>query len=212
MNEAGGYTILPDETLIEYARNEDLAAFNVLVERYQRLVFAVCSRLLLDPQHAEDVTQETFIRAYTALDQYYGGSFRAWLLRIATNRSYDLLRHSQRRPADSYEAQTVESEPQWSSEPLSPDPAQFASRAALSDHLERALAQLPADQRLAVLLHDVHGYPYDEIAETMAVSLGTVKSRLSRGRARLRELIRQDERARELFESVGRHLNSDDVS
>jgi RNA polymerase sigma-70 factor (ECF subfamily) len=83
-------------------------------------------------------------------------------------------------------------------------------RQALGSRLEHALDQLAEDQRLAVLLFDVHGYDYEEIAQIAAVSLGTVKSRLSRGRARLRELLKADTASRELFDSVRRHISDDD--
>lgn len=201
----------PDEELVASALNGDLAAFNRLVERYQRLVFAVCLRLLRDPGLAEDVTQEAFVRAYSALDQFQGGAFRPWLLRIATNRAYDVLRYHHRRPSESLEAQVVEQEPRWSVESPPDDPEDFAGRAELSRRLEAALAALPEDQRLVVLLHDVHGYQYEEIARITDVSLGTVKSRLSRARARLRDILRSDDRSRELLESVGRQLNDEEA-
>ncbi len=197
---------------IARAQRGDLAAFNLLVEQYERLVFAVSFRLLRDRQQAEDVTQETFIRAYSSIRQYHGGSFRAWLTRIATNRCYDVLRSLQRRPAASLDAQVVEQEPQWSVEPVPDDPERVAMRWELGRRLELALDLLPEDQRLVVLLYDVHGYAYEEIAEIASVSLGTVKSRLSRARARLRDTLRADKDARELFESVGRHLSDDDAA
>jgi RNA polymerase sigma-70 factor (ECF subfamily) len=211
VKECGPILVDPAERqLIVRAQNGDIAAFNQLVERYERLVFAVAFRLLRDRQHAEDVTQDAFIRAYTALSQFNGVSFKAWLTRIATNRCYDVLRGFQRRPAESLDAQLVEAEPRWSLEPVPDDPEQSMLRQALGTHLEQALDQLPEEQRLAVLLYDVHGYDYDEIAQIAAVSLGTVKSRLSRGRARLRDLLKADTGSRELFESVRRHISDDD--
>lgn len=200
----------PDDSLIAAARGGDLAAFNVLVERYERLVYAICLRLLRDPHLAEDVTQETFIRAYGAIASFEGGPFRSWLARIATNRSYDTLRYQRRRPAESLEAQVVEVEPRWSVEPPVDDPERFAARSELSRRLEAALEYLTEDQRLVVLLHDVHGYPYDEIAEITGASIGTVKSRLSRARARLREVLRADAGSRELLEAVSRQLSDDE--
>lgn len=199
-----------DAVLIDAARTGDLDAFNRLVERYERLVYAVCLRLLHERESAEDLTQETFIRAYSALDHYEGGSFRAWLIRIATNRSYDLLRYQQRRPAQSLEAQVVEAEPRWSTEPVAIDPLQHVAQRELGERLERALQSIPEEQRLIVMLYDIHGYSYDEIAEVTTTSLGTIKSRLSRARARLRQELRADERSRELFEAVSRQLYSDD--
>ncbi len=199
-----------ERRLISSAQRGDLEAFNQLVEQYERLVFAVALRLLRDYQHAEDVTQDAFLRAYSSLSQYSGGSFRAWLTRIATNRCYDLLRATQRRPAQSLDEQEFEEEPRWSVEPLPDDPERLAMRTALGRRLDVALDLLPEDQRLVVLLYDVHGYDYEEIAQIAGISLGTVKSRLSRARARLRDLLKADKDSRELFDAVRRHLSDDD--
>ncbi len=199
-----------ERRLISSAQRGDLEAFNQLVEQYERLVFAVALRLLRDYQHAEDVTQDAFLRAYSSLSQYRGGSFRAWLTRIATNRCYDLLRATQRQPAQSLDEQAFEEEPRWSVEPLPDDPERLAMRTALGRRLDVALDLLPEDQRLVVLLYDVHGYDYEEIAQIAGISLGTVKSRLSRARARLRDLLKADKNSRELFDAVRRHLSDDD--
>lgn len=199
-----------DQRLVHQAREGDLEAFNQIVDWYQGLVYSVCLRILGNAAKAEDATQETFIKAYTSLDQYRGGSFKSWLTRIATNACYDLLRAERRRPAASLEAQPVETEPSWSVEPESEDPDRFAARSQLSGYLEQALGQLPDDQRVAIVLYDVNGYSYEEIAGIVDASLGTVKSRISRGRSRLREILRADEGSKELFDSVWRQ--SDDES
>lgn len=208
---AAGATGLPTDTdLADAARGGDLAAFNRLVDRHQRVVYAVCRRLLGDPDLADDATQDTFIRAYTALHQFDGPSFRPWLLRIATNRCYDLLRQHRRRPAESLDAALDAGDPGWAADSGVADPEREAGRRELGRRLEAALGILDPDQRLVVVLHDVHGFPYDEIAEIARVPLGTVKSRLNRGRARLREVLRQDAGARELLEAVSRQLNGDE--
>jgi RNA polymerase sigma-70 factor, ECF subfamily len=197
-----------EQQLIASARDGDLEAFNQIVDHYQALVFRVCYRILGDRGQAEDATQDTFIKAYSAFGQYQGGSFKSWLLRIATNRCYDMIRSERRRPAASLDAQPVESEPTWSTEPGTENPDSFANRSQLSEHLEHALQKLSYEQRTAVILFDIHGYRYEEIAEITGASLGTVKSRISRGRIRLREILRANEGARELFDAVYRH--SDD--
>lgn len=179
-----------DERLVQNAQRGDLSSFNTIVTRHERIVFNVCLRLLYDSALAEDATQDTFIKAWTAIDSFRGGSVRAWLLRIATNRCYDLLRAKGRRPADSLDAETFEAEPEWSSQSgIAEHPEDHASRRELSSFLERALAQLPDDQRLVIILSDVHGNSYEEIAAITGVAVGTVKSRISRARGRLRELI-----------------------
>lgn len=198
-----------DQQLIARARGGDLDAFNQIVDWYQSLVYRVSLRILGDSGRAEDATQDTFIKAYAAIDQYQGGSFKSWLMRIATNRCYDMIRAERRRPAASLDAQPVESEPTWSVEPVAENPDSFASRSQLSDYLERALQELTVDQRTAVVLFDIHGYSYEEIAGITGATLGTVKSRISRGRIRLRELLRSDERSRELFDSVWRQSGDD---
>lgn len=194
-----------EQHLIASARGGDLDAFNQIVDQYQAMIYRVCLRILRDAGRAEDATQDTFIKAYSSLDQYKGGSFKSWLARIATNRCYDVLRSERRRPADSLDSEPVESEPTWSIEPAAEDPDSYAGRSQLSAYLERALGELPDDQRTAIILADIHGYRYEEIAETVGASIGTVKSRISRARSRLRDVLRADHEARELFGSVLRH-------
>lgn len=189
-----------DERLIAAAQHGDLDAFNQIVDRHQRAVFNVCLRLLRDVAMAEDATQDAFLRAWAAVDRFHGGAVRPWLLRIATNRAYDLLRVRARRPTDSLDLELAEGAPRWTSQAAPTEtPDAFAVRAELSVALERALATLPDDQRLAIILTDVHGYGYDEVATITGVAVGTVKSRVSRGRARLREELQREPAKRELF-------------
>ncbi len=179
-----------DETdLIARSRQGDLDAFNRLVERYQRPVYNLCLRMLTAPQAAEDATQDAFIAAYRALDSFRGGSFRAWLFRIATNACYDELRRRRSRPTLSLdEPQGAEQRPIDLPHP-GPTLEEHAQSLELARYLQEALAALPADQRLAVVLCDVQGFDYSEIAGITGVSLGTVKSRIARARARLRSLL-----------------------
>lgn len=194
-----------DERLILRAQQGDLIAFNHLVTRHERAVFSVCLRLLADASLAEDVAQDTFIRAWGAIGSFQGAVVRPWLLRIATNRSYDLLRARSRRPASSLDAELFEVEPEWTSQAVAVEgPEAHAARTELSGYLEQALMTLPDDQRLAIVLSDVQGYGYDEIAEICGVAVGTVKSRISRGRSRLRDVLRSSDKHRELFERFPR--------
>lgn len=194
-----------DERLIRKAQNGDLPSFNALVTRHERAVFGVCLRMLRETSAAEDATQDTFVKAWTSIDTFRGGLVRAWLLRIASNRCLDVLRSQGRRPASSLDAEPVESEPVWTTQSAGEHPESFAARSELSSHLERALSALPDDQRLAIILSDVHGHPYDEVATITGVAVGTVKSRISRARARLRDEISADPAAAELFERFLRH-------
>lgn len=187
-----------DEHLLQNAQRGDLPSFNAVVTRHERAVYGLCLRMLRDTDAAEDAAQDTFIRAWTAIDSFRGGLVRPWLMRIATNRCYDIVRAKNRRPAESLDAQLFEVEPEWTSQ-ASPEehPESFTARVELSAVLERALATLPDDQRLVILLSDVHGHPYDEVAEITGVAIGTVKSRISRARARLRDVLLEDDATRE---------------
>jgi RNA polymerase sigma-70 factor (ECF subfamily) len=197
-----------DEALVRAAQAGDLEAFNQLVTRHERPVFNVALRLLRDVGLAEDATQDTFIRAWQNIGTFQTGSVRSWLYKIATNRAYDMLRASARRPAGSLEAEPVEIEPIWTSGGQGEEaPDAHTLRRELSIYLERALTALPEDQRMVVLLVDVQGLDYHEVADTLGTALGTVKSRLSRARAKIRQALTDDETARELFE---RYLRLED--
>ncbi|MHB8644854.1 MAG: RNA polymerase sigma factor [Thermomicrobiales bacterium] len=190
-----------DEALVHAAQQGNLDAYNRLVRAHERQAYAVALRLLRRPELAEDATQDAFIQAYRALDTFRGGFFRAWLMRIVTNRCYDMLRAATRRAADSLDDQMFEAEPHWSSIAAPDDPLGRATQAELGRLLEGALATLPEDQKLTVILCDVQGYTYEEAAEITGVALGTVKSRLSRARSALRAIVRGQEQFAEYLRS-----------
>lgn len=192
-------TLRSDESLALLAQKGDLDAFNELVARHERTMFNTALRLLRDVAAAEDATQDAFIRAWTNIHQFRGGEVRPWLARIVTNRCYDLLRTKSRRPTDSLDAELVEVEPRWSSQSGEEGPEALALRRELSIHLERALHALPDDQRVVVLLSDVQGMSYQEVADATDAALGTVKSRLSRARGRLRDVLATEPETMELF-------------
>lgn len=180
-----------EERLVAEARAGSLDAFNTLITRHERVTFGLAYRLLGDAAAADDITQESLVSAWSNLSSFRGGAFKSWLLRIVANRAYDELRRRRRRPADSLDAAPVEDTPQWTSQTLAEAPDEFALRQELSDHLARGLQRLPEDQRLVVVLSDVYGHSYEEIATIAGINLGTVKSRLSRARSRLRDELRQ---------------------
>ena len=186
---------LPDEAaVIARAAAGDRTAFAQLMEHYQRACYGLAWRLLGDPDQAADATQDAFIHAYKAIGSYRGGIFRSWLLRITANASYDILRRAQRRPSSPLP------DPDEGAPEL-PDlgavnPESEATKSELYRHLEVALRRLPVDQRTAVVLCDVYGMDYNEVAAMTESALGTVKSRIHRGRLRLRELMAEH---RELF-------------
>ena len=187
---------LPDEeALVARAVGGDRSAFARLAEHYQSACYGLAWRLLGDGDQAADATQDALIHAYQAIGRYRGGIFRSWMLRITANASYDILRRQQRRPT------TTLPDPDAGELEL-PDagavnPVAEAGRSELYRHLDAALRLLPIDQRTAVVLCDVYGMDYNEVADATGSALGTVKSRIHRGRLRLRELMSPH---RELFE------------
>jgi RNA polymerase sigma factor (sigma-70 family) len=180
--------------LLAAARAGDSAAFNHLVLRFQDAVYTLCYRLTGNADDAADATQEAFLSAYRNLGAYRGGLFRSWLFRIASNCAYDLLRHRKRRPATSLDHAPRESDDGGAAPALDlPDPGPGPEGAALRQELEAVIQQglltLPEEQRLAVVLCDLYGFDYAAIAAATEVELGTVKSRINRGRRRLRDYL-----------------------
>jgi RNA polymerase sigma-70 factor (ECF subfamily) len=176
-------------SLIKAAQGGKLPAFNQLVLQYQGLAYNVAYRILGNPDAAADATQDSFLKAYRALGQFRGGSFKAWLLRIVTNACYDQLRQMQRRPTDSLDDMEIEPDHDATLVDAGEGPEDLALRGELGDLMQALIGELPADQRITLVLSDIQGFSYQEIAEVTEVSVGTVKSRLSRGRAKLREAL-----------------------
>ena len=179
---------VPD--LVQRAQGGEIAAFNTLVIRHQNAAYSLAFRFLRTREAAEDVTQEAFVRAWRAIDTFRGDRFRSWLLRIVANAARDELRRRKRRPQRSLD-ETWDDPDIASIDPVEPGlgPQERAEQTELRGVLERALAELPEEWRMVVLLSDVHGMSYEEIADAVDAPLGTVKSRLSRARARLRQLL-----------------------
>ena len=178
-----------EEAAIQLALHQDVNAFNRLVEAYERLAYSVAYRMLRDEEQAADAVQESFIKAYRALHTFQGGSFKSWLMRIVTNTCYDALRARKRRDTSNLDdLPEGEEYAAYLTDPAE-SPAAFAERMELNQLIEQAIAALPDDQRLVILLCDVHGYAYEEIAEITGVPMGTVKSRISRARGKLREYL-----------------------
>ena len=180
---------MDEASLIRAAQGGSLPAFNQLILQYQSLAYNVAYRVLGDPDTAADATQEGFLKAYRALPGFRGGSFKAWLLRIITNTCYDALRFERRRPAASLDDLEVEADHVPELVQHEADPLELALRSELGEAIQQAIQRLPEDQRVTLVLADVEGLAYQEIAEITGVQLGTVKSRLSRARVRLRDLL-----------------------
>src|SRR5262245_51531923 len=184
-----------ERRLVEVAQRGDVESFNGLVRLYEGRVYNLCYRMLGDTDSAADAAQDAFLSAFRNLRSFRGGSFRSWMLRIATNTCYDALRARKRRPAVSLDLETDdenESSPlQIADSAESPD--DFALRRELAAAIQHGLTILPDEQRIVLILSDIQGLAYEEIAQITASNLGTVKSRLSRGRARLREVLKAGE-------------------
>ncbi len=170
-----------DRALLERAANGDERSFADLMQRHEQKIFALTYRIVGNRTDALDATQDTFINVFRRAGDFRGDSaFSTWIYRIAVNASKDLIRKRNRLP--------------FPEEDL-PEPS--SSAPSTEDHvgnridLTQALERLPDDYREAVLLFDVCGVPYEEIASLTGAALGTVKSRISRGRRRLAQLMEQ---------------------
>lgn len=188
-----------EEELIARSQRGDVAAFNQLVLHYQQIVYGAVYRLVGDPDTAADVTQDAFLAAFRAIHSYRGGaSFRAWLLRIGSNMACDHWRRVQRHPAESLEFLTEEDEAHspevlnaLASTGVEGNPEETLLTQELQIVIQQGLEKIPLDQRVAVVLCDVQGLSYEEVAEATQTTIGTVRSRISRGRARLRTYLYQ---------------------
>lgn len=176
--------------VIKEAQKGSMAAFNQLVMAYQGTAYNVAYRVIGNGDAAADACQDAFLKAYQAIKQYRGGSFKSWLLRIVTNACYDQLRYKSRRPATSLEDMTENSDDHNESLIDTEErPEESVLRGELSGVIQLGINHLPEDQRVVLVLSDVQGFSYQEIAEIVDQPLGTVKSRLSRGRQRLRDFL-----------------------
>jgi len=184
--------LMDEQELISRSKDGDVEAFNLLVEQYQRLVYNLALRMLGNAEAAEDASQDTFLSAYKAIGKFRGGSFKSWVLRIAANSCHDKQRVSRRYRVVSLDTLLLETGdlPQANN---TESPEDYALRRELGRFLNEGLAHLPEDQRLVVILSDVQGLSYEEVAQVTSSSLGTVKSRLNRGRTRLRDFLLQRE-------------------
>ena len=179
--------------LVQSAQSGDLDSFNTLILHYQDRVFNTALRILGDEDIAQDAAQEAFISAFRSIATFRGGSFKAWLLRTVTNACYDELRRQKRRPTTPLEPETNDGEemdsPRWLADPNMTPSEQFEAD-ELEHAIQHCLDTLPVDFRTVVVLADVQGMDYSEVATAARVPLGTIKSRLARARLRLRECLR----------------------
>lgn len=181
-----------EQALIQNAQRGSLDAFNALVLHYQDSVFNAALRILGDEDQAADAAQDAFLSAFKSIASFRGGSFKAWLMRTVTNACYDELRRKKRRPTTPLEPDTDNGEemdsPKWLADPaLTPD--QQIEADEVEHAIQHCLDNLPLEFKTVVVMADIQGMDYAEVASAIRVPLGTIKSRLARARLRLRECL-----------------------
>lgn len=185
---------LDELAIIHRASSGDLEAFNVLVDRYQSLLFRIALRMLADEDDAADATQLAWVSAFRNLGGFRGGNLRTWLARVVINTCYDEIRRQHRRhesPLTHVDAGGEEIDTDcWLADPA-PGLEQLVDTKEFEHALSDCLQSLPAVYRTMLVLVDIEGLSYEEAAAAARVPLGTVRSRLARARLALREQLRQ---------------------
>jgi RNA polymerase sigma-70 factor (ECF subfamily) len=188
-----------ERALIRRCQESEPGAFNELVQKYERVVYNFAYRLAGNYDDANDVAQEAFVRAYTAMTTFRSdAAFSTWLFRITTNVYLDARKRAKSRPSLSLDEfiEFEESRAERQVEDTGPNPNEILEAKERSEILERAIQTLPDYQRVMVVLYHVHQKSYEEIAQVMEMPIGTVKSRLNRARLALKEIL---SKSRELF-------------
>ena len=184
-----------DRGLIAKAQKGDKAAFRSLVERHQRRAFAIALALVRDENDARELVQDAFLRVYKGLENFQGGSsFFTWLYRIITNLSIDLIRKPGRQLVDIDESRFESDESTEAEFPLlsrvdGSDPADVVRRREIAARLQVALDALPPYHRGVIVMREIEGLSYEEMAQAMAVSKGTIMSRLFHARQKLQKAL-----------------------
>ncbi len=183
---------MDEQLLIQDTLDGNLNAFNNLILHYQDMAYNVAYRIMGEHSAADDAAQEAFISAYEKLEQYRGGSFKAWLLRIVTNACYDELRRRQRQPVTPLKPELDDGEtledPYWI-EDDSPSPEENFQESELQKAIQHCIKALDDKFKTIIVLVDVEGLDYETAAEVVGRPLGTVKSRLARARERVQKCL-----------------------
>jgi len=183
---------MDEHELVQLARLGDASAFNRLVLANQHQVYNLAVRILLDDKLAEDITQETFLTAFQALSGFRGGSFRAWVSRIAANRCFDELRRHKRHPEQALETTNPEGEEMEDPAVLKDEnnlPEKTMENAELENAILKCIEELDTDFRMALVLVDVQGFNYQEACQVIRKPMGTLKSRLARARLEIQACL-----------------------
>ncbi|MDW7682574.1 MAG: sigma-70 family RNA polymerase sigma factor [Bacillota bacterium] len=178
--------------LVGRCKQGDLSAYDELMQRYEKKVYTLCFRMAGNHNDAEDLAQEAFLKAFRALPSFKGESqFSTWLYRIVTNTCLDERRKRARKPVTvslDKPLETGEGEMAVTLPGDAPDPLSEALTVELRGEIQKLLMELPEEQRIVLIMRDLQEYTYEEIATVLGIQLGTVKSRLNRARARMRDL------------------------
>ncbi|MDB4894064.1 MAG: polymerase ECF-type sigma factor [Firmicutes bacterium] len=183
-----------DELLVERAKRGDVQAFEQLISQYEKKVFNTAYRLTGNYEDAADVAQEAFLRAYSSIPEFRGdSSFATWLFRIVHNACLDELRKRKRQRATSLDETVAgedgEMDRQLAVADASDGPEQALERVEVQRTVQESISALDEEYRLVVVMRDIQGYSYNEIADALGINLGTVKSRLNRARNALKEMF-----------------------
>ena len=176
-----------DELLLRRACKGDVQAFEELMQSHESRIYAIALRMMGNREDAQDCAQEAMVRIYRAMGSFKGQSALAtWIYRITMNTCLDELRRRKARKVTSLDSLVDNG---WSPTDTGDTPEEHGLRVEKQNALNQAIQSLPDDMRAAIILRDVKGYSYDEIASILDANVGTIKSRISRGRDKLREIL-----------------------
>lgn len=190
---------MEERELIRRAQGGDVAAFEQLINEHQKRIFSIAYRVAGNPDDAADMAQEVLVKIFKNINKFKGDSkFSTWIYRVATNTCLDELKRLKRHKAYSLdqELETEDGAVSVDVEDTAPTPEQSAERKAIRSAVNSAIAKLGEEHKKVIILRDIQGFSYEEIAKMLNCSDGTVKSRISRARAQLKKILSQD---RELF-------------
>lgn len=187
---------IDERKLIERATNGDSSSFSRLMELHERRMYAVALRICANREDAQDCLQESMLRIYRSINSFKGqSSFATWVYRVTMNTCLDELRKKKNKQNTSLDGLL---DMGWSPVDDTSSPEKHAVDSEVQKCLRAAIAELPEDMRAAVVFRDIQGFTYDEIAQMLNINVGTIKSRISRGREKLREKLKQNT---ELFDT-----------
>lgn len=178
---------MDENKLIERATSGDPAAFNRLMEMHEKRMYAVALRMFGNREDAQDSLQEAMLRVYRSIGGFKGqSSFGTWVYRITMNTCLDEIRRKKNKQSASLDNMLDQG---WAPTDEGASPEKRVMQQEMRKSIAQSIQELPEDMRSAIIMRDVHGYSYEEIADTLNVNVGTIKSRISRGREKLREKL-----------------------